>query len=83
MLPNALQDQLPEELVEKVKWQVNRESAENKVRDFLEWMKAVKGIVNHMVSSAAYFSLFVKQIVLKRGELVHMVSLYFFLLRTP
>ena len=74
MLPNAVQDQLPEELVEKVKWQVNRESAESKVRDFLDWMKAIKGIVNHLVSSASYFSLFVKQIVLKRGELVRLVS---------
>ena len=47
-----MQDQLSEEMVETVKWQVNRESAEDKVRDFLEWMKAIKGIVNHLVSSA-------------------------------
>ena len=46
-----MQDQLSEEMVETVKWQVNRESAEDKVRDFLEWMKAIKGIVNHLVSS--------------------------------
>lgn len=59
MLTNAVQDQLSEELVEKVKWQVNRESAENKVRDFLEWMKAIKGIVNHLVSSASYCSLII------------------------
>lgn len=44
------QDQLSEEMVEKVKWQVSRESAEDKVRDFLEWLKAVKGIVHHLVS---------------------------------
>ena len=47
------QDQLSEEMVEKVKWQVNRESAEDKVRDFLEWLKAVKGIVQHMVSRSS------------------------------
>jgi inositol 1,4,5-triphosphate receptor type 1 len=33
---------LREEVVEKVKWQVNRDSAEDKLRDFLEWMYAVK-----------------------------------------
>ena len=47
------QDQLSEEMVEKVKWQVNRESAEDKVRDFLEWLKAVKGIVQHTVSQSS------------------------------
>jgi hypothetical protein len=33
---------LREEVVEKVKWQVNRDSAEDKLRDFLEWMYALK-----------------------------------------
>jgi inositol 1,4,5-triphosphate receptor type 1 len=41
-------DELPEELIEKVKWRVNRDSAEDKVRDFLEWTKAVKREVQHV-----------------------------------
>jgi inositol 1,4,5-triphosphate receptor type 1 len=40
-------DKLPEELIEKVKWNVNRDSGENKVRDFLEWTKAIKREIEH------------------------------------
>lgn len=45
-----LQNDLREEVVEKVKWQVNRDSAEDKLRDFLEWMYAVKKDTLHHVS---------------------------------
>ena len=44
------QNDLREEVVEKVKWQVNRDSAEDKLRDFLEWMYAVKKDTLHHVS---------------------------------
>jgi len=36
-------------LVERVKWNVNRDSAENKLRDFMKWMKAVKKETSHQV----------------------------------
>lgn len=45
-----VQDELPEEIIEKVKWSVSRDSAEDKVRDYLAWMKAVKREVIHVVS---------------------------------
>ena len=45
-------------MVEKIKWQVNRESAEIKVRDFLKWMKAIKGEVQHMVSCIYIYALY-------------------------
>ena len=44
------QNELREEVIEKVKWQVNRDSAEDKLRDFLEWMYAVKKDTLHHVS---------------------------------
>ena len=44
------QDELPEELIEKVKWNVSRDSAEDKVRDFLDWTEAVKTEIQHRVS---------------------------------
>ena len=47
----AVQNELREEVVEKVKWQVNRDSAEDKLRDFLEWMYAVKKDTLHYVSA--------------------------------
>ena len=50
LLP-AVQDELSEDLVERVKWRVSRKSAEDKVQDFVKWMKAVSGIVHHKVSS--------------------------------
>ena len=50
LLPQHIQDELPEEIIEKVKWSVNRDSAEDKVRDYLAWMKAVKREVIHVVS---------------------------------
>ena len=36
-------------LVERVKWNVNRDSPEDKLRDFMEWMKAVKKETGHQV----------------------------------
>ena len=50
-LLSAVQDELSEDLVERVKWRVSRKSAEDKVQDFVKWMKAVSGIVHHKVSS--------------------------------
>ena len=35
--------------MERVKWNVNRDSAEGKLRDFLKWMKAVKKETEHKV----------------------------------
>ena len=43
------QDELPEELIEKVKYKVNRDSPEDKTRDYLDWMKAVKKEMFHIV----------------------------------
>ena len=40
--------------MEKVKWQINRDSAEHKLRDFLMWMKPVKRDTLHHVSLTAY-----------------------------
>jgi len=40
---------LPEEIIEKVKYRVNRESAEDKTRDFLNWMMSVKKEIHHLV----------------------------------
>ena len=48
------QNDLREEVMEKVKWQVNRDSAEDKLRDFLEWMYAVKKDTIHHVRPAIY-----------------------------
>ena len=46
-----MQHELREEVVEKVKWSVNRDSPEDKLRDYLEWMKAVKRDTMYHVSS--------------------------------
>ena len=46
------QNDLREEVVEKVKWQVNRDSAEDKLRDFLKWMCALKKDTQHHVRPA-------------------------------
>ena len=52
-----LQDEIPEEIKEKVKYHVNRDSADHKVRDFLEWMEAAKKKINHLVcKSSTYYS---------------------------
>ena len=45
-----IQHELREEVVEKVKWNICRDSAEDKLRDLLEWMKAVKRDTVHSVS---------------------------------
>ncbi len=44
------QDELRKELRTEVKWNVNRESPEEKVRDFVTWSKACKKDVEHQVS---------------------------------
>jgi len=49
LVVTTTQDELPEEIIEKVKYRVNRESAEDKVRDFLNWMKAIKKEIHHLV----------------------------------
>ena len=36
--------------MEKVKWNISRDSPEDKLRDLLEWMKAVKRDTTHSVS---------------------------------
>ena len=41
---------MPEELIEKVKYRVNRESPEDKTRDFLKWMEGAKKEILHLVS---------------------------------
>lgn len=47
------QNDLREEVIEKVKWQVNRDSPEDKLRDFLEWMYAVKKDTLHHVRASS------------------------------
>lgn len=37
-------------MIEQVKWNINRDSPEGKLRDFLEWMKAVKKGTLHSVT---------------------------------
>ncbi len=37
---------------EKVKWNVNRDSPEDRLRDYLEWMEAAKRDIEHQVYSA-------------------------------
>ena len=37
-------------MIEKVKWSVKRNSGEDKLRDFLNWMKIVKADIKHHVS---------------------------------
>ena len=44
---------MPEELIERVKYQVNRDSAEDKTRDYLNWMKAAKKEIFHLVRDTA------------------------------
>ncbi len=44
------QDELRKELRTEVKWNVNRESPEEKVRDFVTWSKACKKDIEHQVS---------------------------------
>lgn len=47
-----VQHELREEVIEKVKWNISRDSPEDKLRDLLEWMKAVKRDTVHSVSSS-------------------------------
>ena len=41
---------MPEELIEKVKYRVNRDSPEDKARDFLKWMEGAKKEILNLVS---------------------------------
>ena len=43
------QNTFREDLVERVKWNVTRDSPEDKLRDFMDWMKAVKKETIHHV----------------------------------
>ena len=36
-------------MIEKVKWHINRDSAEDKLRDLLKWMSAIKADTVHQV----------------------------------
>ena len=45
----VFQHELREEVIEKVKWNINRDSPEDKLRDLLQWMKAVKRDTIHSV----------------------------------
>ena len=38
-------------MIETVKWRVNRDSHEDRLRDFLDWMEAVKKDTIHTVRS--------------------------------
>ena len=51
------QHELREEVIEKIKWNVSHDSAEDKLRDLLEWMKAVKEYTIHRVSLIKYLSI--------------------------
>ena len=42
---------MPEELIEKVKYRVNRDSPEDKTRDFLKWMEGARKEIVHLVSA--------------------------------
>ena len=50
------QNELREEVIENVKWNVNRDSPEDKLRDFLEWMFAVKRDTIHHVRNSVSLS---------------------------
>ena len=45
---------MPEELIEKVKYRVNRDSPEDKTRDFLKWMEEAKKEIFHLVHKCNY-----------------------------
>ena len=51
LLDMFMQDDIPNEMIKKVKYGVNRESPEDKVRDFIKWMKAAKNEVVHLVTT--------------------------------
>ena len=50
------QNAIREELIETVKLRINRNSAKDKLRDFLEWMKVVKRDITHDVSHEYFLS---------------------------
>ena len=47
------QDELREEVKEKLKWSVNRDTPEDKLIDFLQWMEAARRDIDHQVSTCA------------------------------
>ena len=44
-----LKDELPEDIIEKVKYRVERDSPEDKLRDFIAWMVLVRKEVLYLV----------------------------------
>ena len=50
-----LKDELRTELKEKVRWKIKRDSPEEKLKDFLKWMKSIKKTTDHQVASVAVF----------------------------
>lgn len=54
------QNELREEVVEKVKWNIKRDSPEDKLRDFLLWMFAVKRDTIHHVRMLLVHSQYLK-----------------------
>ncbi len=49
------QDKLREDLSEKVRWNINRDSMEDKQRALLDLMPALKSDINHQVKSKELF----------------------------
>ena len=45
-----LKDKLPEDIIEKVKYKVERDSPEDKLRDFIDWMDLVREEVLYLVT---------------------------------
>ena len=48
---------MPEELIEKVKYRVNRDSPEDKTRDFLKWMEGARKEIVHLVSYLHHYAI--------------------------
>ena len=46
----VLKDELPAEIIEKVKYRVNRDTPEDKLRDFMNWMVLVRKEVLYLVT---------------------------------
>ena len=46
----ALKDELPAEITKKVKYRVNRDTPEDKLRDFMDWMVLVRKEVLYLVT---------------------------------
>ena len=46
----VLKDALPGEIIEKVKYQVNRDTPEDKLQNFMDWMILVRKEVLYLVT---------------------------------